>query len=283
MFFRYSIKITISLLCLCCFTLSSCSDNNSSPSTRKLNDTGITWGGDYPKDINEDCSAQFNTEQLAEGESYEGDLLSYQDCSQGADASGKKRPAFEYVKVSAEGKLLKDDSKEWSCVLDKISGLLWEVKAGVDEKYGNTGWHDGDDLFTWYNARPIMNGGAVGDWNARYDQCAGYQQGQPSSYCNIEELVSRVNTDGYCGFNDWRVPLRTELESLVNFGRTMPAIDVNYFPNTKNNYYWSYTPVAGQKTMAWAVSFQFGLTSQLKRDNGRNVRLVRTWSQQDAN
>src|SRR5688572_8470979 len=30
----------------------------------KLNDTGITWGGDYPKDINTDCSAEFNPQQL---------------------------------------------------------------------------------------------------------------------------------------------------------------------------------------------------------------------------
>lgn len=250
---------------------------------RKLNDTGITWGGDYPKDINEDCSAQFNAEQLAEGEHYEGDIIAYQDCMQGADAEGEKRSAFIYQKVDVNGKLLSNDAKNWSCVLDKVTGLLWEAKEEIDEEHGNRGLHDGDDLFTWYNARPKANGGSVGDWNARFDQCAGYVKGQPATYCNIEEFVSRVNKHGICGKQDWRVPVRAELESLVNFGRSRPAIDIDYFPNTKNNFYWSDTPAAGQSSMAWAVSFQFGNTAQLKRDNGYSVRLVSVWSSQDEN
>lgn len=249
---------------------------------RKLNDTGITWGGDYPKDINEDCSAQFNTEQLAEGETYSGDILGGQDCNQGADATNKKSPAFLYKKISAQGEVLDDDAKVWSCVWDKVSGLLWEGKEEVDDNWGNRGLQDGDDLFTWYNGRPAANGGAVGDWNARYNQCTGYTEGQPMTYCNIEEFVSRVNKHGICGHQDWRVPTRPELETLVHFGRTMPAIDVEFFPNTKNNFYWSDTPVVAQPTMAWAVSFQFGFSAQMKRDNGHNVRLVSNWSTQDA-
>lgn len=265
--------------CVC--LLSACSEKPQ-VIDRKLNDTGITWGADYPKDINEDCSAQFNVEQLAEGENYSGDILAYQDCSQGADALEKKQAAFVYKKVSAHGELLDDDAEVWACVWDKVSGLLWEGKEEIDDTWGNRGLQDGDDLFTWYNGRPASNGGAVGDWNARYNQCTGYTEGQPMTYCNTEEFVSRVNKHGICGRQDWRVPTRPELETLVHFGRTMPAIDTDFFPNTKNNFYWSDTPVAGQAAMAWAVSFQFGFSAQLKRDNGHNVRLVSSWSAQDA-
>lgn len=271
------------LLVFCVLTFLLCACAKQEPEiTRKLNDTGITWGGDYPKDINEDCSAEFNVEQLAEGEHYEGDLIAYQDCSQGADAEGEKIPAFVYQKVGVSGELLDDDAETWGCVLDKVTGLLWEVKEGMDETYGNRGLHDGDDLFTWYNARPDANGGAVGDWNARYNQCAGYTEGEPVTYCNTEELVSRVNKHGYCGKLDWRVPTRSELETLVHFGHTMPAIDTRYFPNTKNNFYWSDTPVVGIPAMAWAVSFQFGFSAHMQRDNGQSVRLVTLWSQQDV-
>lgn len=251
--------------------------------TRKINDTGIVWGGDYPKDINEDCSAEFNQDQLAEGEHYEGDLVAYQDCNQGADAAGEVRePAFKYQKVSVSGELLDDDAEIWTCVLDKVSGLLWEVKEAADETYGNRGLHDADDLFTWYNARPDANGGAVGDWNASFNQCTGYTAEQPVTFCNTEEFISRVNKHGYCGRQDWRVPTRAELETLVHFGRSMPAIDLRYFPNTKNDFFWTDTPVVGMPSMAWAVSFQFGFSAHMKRDNGHSVRVVTVWSQQDG-
>ncbi len=271
-------KLIKTLPCFALILLASCEQSADEP-VRKLNDTGITWGADYPKEINDDCSAKVRSDLLLDGDEFSGDILPFQDCMQGADA-GKQKPAFAYQKMSASGEFLDNKTEDWACVLDKVSGLVWEVKVGMDDTYGNRGLHDGDDLFTWYNARPKMNGGAVGDWNARFDQCTGYTQGQPMTFCNIEEFVSRVNKHGICGFQDWRVPSRAELESLVHFGRTMPAIDTDFFPYTKNNFYWSDTPVVGQPAMAWAVSFQFGFSAQMKRDNGRSVRLVRTWDAQ---
>ncbi len=254
--------------------LFSCEKPSTTP---VLNDTGITWGGNYPKDINDTCKAKFNLEQLADGELSEGDLLRYQDCNQGADAKNKNRPAFSYQKIDKTGSSLVANAPHWSCVRDKVSGLLWEVKEEGDGNYANHGLHDADDLFTWYNAQPKMNGGAVGDWNARSEQCAGYVRNQPATYCNIEEFVSRINKQGLCGYTNWRVPNRSELETLIHFGRSMPAIDTDFFPNTKNNFYWSYTPVVNQPGMAWGVSFQFGFTAQLKRDNSRSLRLVTDW------
>lgn len=245
----------------------------------KLNDTGITWGGNYPADINEDCSAIILSEKLAEGEVLEGDILVAQDCAQGADAKAQKYDdgfaAFSYQKISQSGEQLPADAEQWRCVSDTITGLMWEIKEPADEIYGNAGLHDADDLFMWYYGDVTANGGAVGNWNSEYNQCAGYIAGQPATYCNVSEFVSRVNEASLCGSKDWRVPTRAELESLVHYGTTRPAVDVNYFPDTVNDYYWSISPVVGSKDTAWAISFQFGFSAPLRRDNPRTVRLVR--------
>ena len=257
--------------------LSACSDSLPlTTSQLRLNDTGITWGGNYPKSNNENCTALVKDQELPETEIISGDILSQQDCMKGRDSLFKnKSSAFEYQKVDGEGKTVPLSAKEWNCVVDKMSGLMWEVKKAADEKYGNAGLHDSDDRFTWYSGVSSQNGGAVGDWNQRYDQCFAYEKSLPVSYCNTGEFVSRVNEQGLCGFNDWRLPTRPELETLVHFGITRPSISTSLFPNTQNEFYWSSSPVVRKASSTWAVSFQFGFTAELQRANGRPVRLVR--------
>lgn len=243
-----------------------------------LNDTGITWGGDYPKNINDTCVAKINTPDLLEGDIATGDILPQQDCMHGLDtAEANGKSAFRYRKINHDGQVLADDADGWFCVLDEVSGLVWETKQASDGVYGNRGMNDSDDKFTWYNANTQTNGGAVGDWNNRYDQCAGFTEGQPRTYCNLSEFVSRINKHGLCGLKDWRVPTRTELSSLVNYGRTVPAVDANYFPHTQNDFYWTNSAAPGNTDIAWAISMQFGYSSTMRRTDSRYVRLVRKW------
>lgn len=257
------------------------SGDEAASAQNRLNDTGITWGGNYPRGVNDDCSAAIDRERLPEGSTLEGDILAQQDCTRGRDVAlnndGDGAAGFEYRKVSHKGEPLPADAESWHCVLDEITGLLWEVKQPADGVYGNRGLHDADDRFTWYNPDERTNAGAIGDWNARHDQCTGYTAGQPGTYCNIEEWVSRANAAGLCGFKDWRVPTLPELAGLVHFGRTAPAIDNEYFPNTREAFYWSLTPDAKLKERAWAVNFQYGYSAPMPRDNGRHARLVRDW------
>lgn len=259
-----------------------CSEKDVEVAKGQLNDTGITWGGNYPRGVNDDCSASINRERLPDGDTAAGDILPQQDCTRGRDVTANDdrdgAAGFVYRKIGRDGKVLRAGAKDWACVVDEITGLVWEVKAPGDGVYGNQGLHDGDDVYTWYNSNSRTNGGAIGDWNSRYNQCSGFTAGQPTTYCNIEEFVSRVNKQGLCGFNDWRVPTLPELASLVDFGRASPAIDIGYFPNTKDGFYWSGTPDVKLEITAWAVNFQFGYSSEMPRDNGQHVRLVRNWN-----
>lgn len=267
--------------------IQGCAEQDIEIPRGQLNDTGITWGANYPRGVNDDCSATIDGEWLAEGETVEGNILPQQDCTHGRDVTAiddrDGAAGFVYWKIGRDGKVLRAGAKDWDCVLDGITGLLWEVKTAPDGVYGNQGLHDGDDVFTWYNSNERINGGAIGDWNSHYDQCSGYTARQPTTYCNIEEFVGRVNKQGLCGFNDWRVPTLPELATLVNFGRASPAIDTAYFPNTKDGFYWSLSPDAQSVKMAWAVNFQFGYSGAMPRDNGRYVRLVRDWNTEPDN
>ena len=63
-----------------------------------------------------------------------------------------------------------------------------------------------------------------------------------------------ANTANYKGHNDWRLPNRLELASLVKLDTYNPAIDPA-FPNTPSNSYWSSTLYTPYPANAWVVYF----------------------------
>jgi len=61
------------------------------------------------------------------------------------------------------------------------------------------------------------------------------------------------------GSSDWRLPTRSDLLTLVDLERADPAIDTEYFPDCKSDWYWSNTPYARSPgDCAWVVSFGLG-------------------------
>lgn len=238
---------------------------------KPLNDTGIHYGGNYPKGINASCTATAEALKLSPQQADA--FLSQQDCKTGSSLTKTpKDAAFSYQKINEAGQVLPAEAKQWQCVTDTKSGLMWEVKH-ADKTRSNL--HYAKDRFTWYNSNPVQNGGSIGDWNQHGAQCFGYTQGKPRSYCHIEQFVSRVNKQGLCGFKDWRLPTRSELTSLIHFGEFQPAIDTQYFPETLSTFYWTASPMAGRPIEAWSINFEFGYASPLRKTDLRPARLVR--------
>ena len=98
------------------------------------------------------------------------------------------------------------------------------------------------------------------------------------SYYTFDQAATytgTVNTTGLCGFNDWRMPNIKELLGIADHGKTDPAIDTNYFPNTPNSWFWSGSPLAINSSSAWNVYFGEGYASNDGRDGYLRVRLVR--------
>lgn len=89
-----------------------------------------------------------------------------------------------------------------------------------------------------------------------------------------------TEADDYCseldlgGHGDWRVPSYFELFSIVDFGRTFPALDVTRFPNTSNGSFWTMTPGSSQGS-AWYINFIDGYTNYGSPQDGKFVRCVR--------
>jgi hypothetical protein len=76
-------------------------------------------------------------------------------------------------------------------------------------------------------------------------------------------IVSEATT--YCASlgAGWRLPSLTELQSIVDYTKSDPAIDEDAFPNTPSDpsSFWTSSPAAGAPGGEWSVRFDFGAAS----------------------
>lgn len=263
-----------------------------------LNDTGQERSGAFDFGNYSDCSVnEF------------GDL---QDCNYGRDALAKENlltgnlaktgagdAGFDFTKLDANGEALVDQdtaAATFYCIKDNVTGLTWEGKKSGDESTVN----GKNDLFYWFDERENWNAGVVGTKDAgttgaeRYPtgrHCAGFVETDETTWCNTQAFINRMNTldegQGYCGFNDWRLPSIEELNSLADYGipnssinsRQM-AIDQTYFRFTQGSNYWTQTNDARLSDQAWTIRFDFGANYSAKKGLAYLVRLVRDGTSQ---
>ncbi|AOW77632.1 hypothetical protein A3Q34_12685 [Colwellia sp. PAMC 20917] len=233
----------------------------------KMNDTGLTFCADYAYDGSGNHS---NTENCADVVDVDADPIpDGQDADYGRDkvaaddSDGSK--GFSFIKLDENGEPLPQNATAWSCVLDNVTGLIWEVK----DESGSTGIRDANSRYTWYNSTGINDGGSAGTEDG--GSCT------DTGNCDIEKYGSSVNAVKLCGITTWRVPTHQELNTLVDFSRQLPSVDTNYFHHTKSGLYWSSTPYNNSNN-AWGVNFSEGLSSSAgsSKNNSGYVRLTAT-------
>ena len=84
------------------------------------------------------------------------------------------------------------------------------------------------------------------------------------------------------GHDDWRLPTRAELLTLVDDARYSPAIDTDAFPDTPSAWFWTSTPYASDDSYAWFVYFGLGDSGFGLRVSSNRVRAVRGPARQSS-
>ena len=124
---------------------------------------------------------------------------------------------------------------------------------------------------------------------ARFEKIAPVQMWSPEfsakrlTFADAHKHIAELNAKKHCGFDDWRMPTRSELMSLVDETRCNPAIDPDAFPGTPSESFWSSTEYAGdKKNYVWIVSFLDGYSYICLRNYGNRVRAVRGPARQSS-
>ena len=87
-------------------------------------------------------------------------------------------------------------------------------------------------------------------------------------YCQNLELPTG-------GWTDWRLPLISELMSIVYYGTYDPAINSVAFPGSNSDAYWSANILAANLEKAWAVDYSGGYVGNDDISEALYVRCVR--------
>ncbi len=181
------------------------------------------------------------------------------DCTVSASFVLDSTNVASFSKLDNAGNPLSDQSVDysatpWACVRDEASGLLWEVKTN------DGGLRSSLFSYRWENSPSNPSSGTC----------------QVGHDCTIEGYIDLLNTLTICGQDNWRLPNRGELLSLVDYGKNEPPlIDTSYFPNTAGKAYWSAERSAFRSAGEYRIiDFINGGSRTSHSQNNLGVRLV---------
>jgi hypothetical protein len=174
--------------------------------------------------------------------------------------------AGDFARLNLDGSLYTGNgdftSQPWHCISDKRTGLTWEIKST------QPGLHHKNNTYTWFNPDQNHNGGDAGMMNG--GKCTG-------SACDTSSLITVVNKQGLCGFNDWRLPEHMEPGS-INDPYIKPPGPTTYtkqFPNSIAAEYWTGSSYNLYPESAWAWNYIYGHDRVDRKKEAKHVRLVR--------
>jgi len=232
-----------------CLFLSACVLSESPPSVGPapgdkdptkliLNDTGVNFYLEHSVAATELGLASPSLTPL--GSAPGQDAETGTDSTEIYDADG--RLGFSYTKLDGtSGAKLDSEATSWSCIQDNITGLAWEVKTLAGD-------HAARDMYTWYD--PTNTNGGDPGLQAKEGDCGGISFLKGNTY----DFIQKVNERKLCGFSDWRLPLREEFRSIIDYGTVAKTyVDERFFPNMiQRRHRWTAESSYNEPNKAWA-------------------------------
>jgi hypothetical protein len=103
-----------------------------------------------------------------------------------------------------------------------------------------------------------------------------WQRSLPDKFFTWQDAERHCDGLALAGHDDWRLPSRIELVSLLDTTRIQPSIDMAAFPSTPIDWFWTASLAADNPSAAWYVYFYFGYPKTDDRTNTFSVRCVRS-------
>lgn len=188
---------------------------------------------------------------------------------QNNNESSSSKDGARFVKVDASGDALPTTAKNWVCVFDRNTKLLWEVNGLNQTGFSNAFKYQwADDLNETF--------GTTYDPESKIKECS-YFSGSPDSNnhkCTTAIYQLATNYMSLCGKQNWSLPNIIEMHSIVTAGQFNPAVDLQYFPFTLSTYYWSSQGFAYTEDRAWAMNFAIGKENDVEKSEFHNIMLI---------
>lgn len=89
-----------------------------------------------------------------------------------------------------------------------------------------------------------------------------------------ESAVNWCNNLNFAGSTDWRLPNVKELQSISDYSKSYPSLDQTYFPNTKQEWYWTSTTNDYDGSQAWVIEFDLSQTHVPEKTEKYYLRAV---------
>jgi hypothetical protein len=179
-------------------------------------------------------------------------------------------------------------------ITDRVTGLMWEKKIGLDEGVDGFELHDADNRYPWSGTCTKSESGLCwtdGDCPPQQVCTAKDKQRTDLTIFGWLEEVNRENGTGFAGFDDWRVSTVEELRTLREQADLPPmtnaAFDATYCGTTCMDLanpacsctapdpYWTVTLFAPDLQKAWRVDFAQGDVLPNPKWDALRVRAVR--------
>jgi hypothetical protein len=188
-------------------------------------------------------------------------------------------------------------------VTDQLTKLTWEKKVQLDLHPDPANLHDADDTYVsagvcTTNAtkfcQPTADASAActADVGGNAPSCA--QCAEADGSCNVTDTVwtwvAALNAASFAGHADWRVPTIHELQSILEYAHTQPAVNAVFHGSScgatctdvsnpacscTGPAYWSASTYVLDRADAWLATFDYGYVTAKPTVGSSGVRAVR--------